>query len=733
MGKLIEYANPEQGSDSVHEFSKGNTSPWIAAPFGMTHWAPQTEEGSRFYKSTARQLQGIRATHQPSPWIGDYGHFLIMPQTGTRALGVGSQSSVFRRSDTTIRPHLFETFLGRYQTRLAMTATERCACFRFEFPVDSERRVLIQGIDGASWFRVDGQCIEGFTRGNSGGVPDGFACYMYGEIDTPIDSSCLYTDGELYGGGGEADRVGVAIDLKAGGRATLRLATSFISVAQARRNLEHEVAGQSFEALRDDNEAVWEERLGRIEIEGASEEQKQTFYSCLYRTQLFPRIWHELDQSGNPMHYSPYDGEIHQGVLYADNGFWDTHRTVYPLLSILDPQRLSEMVEGWTNAAKEGGWFPKWSSPGYRACMIGTHLDAVVADAFVKGCRDFDVDAAYAAMVKDATQVGNAEGSFGRAGVEAFDALGYVPTDEFEHAASRTMDHAYNDFCVAQVARGLGKDQEAQRFYTRALNYRNTFDSETGFARGRRRDGSFEPQFNEFEWGGAYIEGSAWQCTWAVPHDPQGLAQMMGGRQAMIAKLDQMLDLPPLFNVGNYGREIHEMTEMAAIDFGQYAHSNQPVHHVLYLYSAMGRPAKTQDSVRRVLDELYKPGPGEGFAGDDDNGEMSAWYVFSALGFYPLCPGHPTYVLGAPLFGKATLRPGTGPGGGAGETFVIEAEGNGPEAPYAQQVQLNGVPSSKLTLHHDQITQGGRLHFMMGDEAAEGKYEHADLPFSLSL
>jgi len=726
MAGLTDYANPEQGSDSVHAFSRGNTSPWIAAPFGMTHWAPQTEEGVRFYKSTARQLQGIRATHQPSPWIGDYGHFLVMPQTGPKFTSVARRSSVFKREDTTLCPHQFETFLGRYQTTVAMTATERCACFRLGFPSDKDGRILIEGIKGVSWFASEGSRFHGYTRGNCGGVPEGFACYVYGEVDAPVKGASLFVDDDPYTGANESGRVGIAIDLDTGGAVTLRIATSFISVEQAKRNFDLEVAGRSFDAIRDANRDVWEERLGRIQIEGATDEQKRTFYSCLYRTQLFPRIWHEPDESGNPIHYSPYDGEIHPGVLYADNGFWDTHRTVYSLMSILDPPRLSEMVEGWTNAAKEGGWFPKWSSPGYRACMIGTHLDAVVADAYVKGCRDFDVDAAYQAMLRDATEIGNAEGSFGRAGIQVYDAMGYVPSDQFEHAASRTMDHAYTDFCVAQVAKGLGRTADADRFYTRSLNYRNTFDRSTGFARGRRSDGTFDEPFNEFEWGDAYIEGSAWQCTWAVPHDPAGMAEEMGGRDAMLAKLDRMFVLPPTFEVGKYRCEIHEMTEMAAVDFGQYAHSNQPIHHVLYLYTAMGAPSKAQFWVRRVLNELYGSGPTDGFAGDEDNGEMSAWYVLSALGFYPMCPGHPTYALGAPLFEQATVNVGDG------KTFVVSGEWNTADTPYASEVRLNGEGITRLFLAQGDIADGGEVTFRMSDQPSVMTYRPEDLPFSLS-
>ena len=726
MDRLTDYANPEQGSDSVHAFSNGNTSPWIAAPFGMTHWAPQTEEGPRFYKSTARQLQGIRATHQPSPWIGDYGHFLVMPQVGQKLFSIGRRSSVFKRKDTTIRPHLFETYLGRYQTQVAMTSTERCGCFRFRFPSDQKVRVILGGIDKASWFQAEGRRIEGWTRGNSGGVPEGFACYVYGELDADISESARFVDEEPYGRDGEGDRVGIVVDLDRGGEVTFRIATSFISVDQAKRNLELETAGRSFDDLVEANREVWEERLGRIAIEGATDRQKRIFYSCLYRTQLFQRIWHEPDETGNPIHYSPYDGQIHQGVLYADNGFWDTHRTVYSLLSILDRPRLSEMMQGWTNAAQEGGWFPKWSSPGYRGCMIGTHLDAVVADAYTKGARDFDIERAYEAMLRDATEIGNESGSYGRAGIEEYDQLGYVPCDEFDHAASRTMDHAYNDFSIAQVARELGKTADVERFGQRAMNYRNTFDRETGFARGRKRDGSFGEAFNEFAWGGAYIEGSAWQCTWAVPHDPQGMAEMMRGREACLAKLDRMFELEPVFDIGTYGREIHEMTEMAAVEFGQYAHSNQPVHHVPYLFAALGEPSKTQYWIRRVLNELYGPGPTDGFAGDEDNGEMTAWYVFGALGFYPLCPGRPEYAIGAPLFEKAVVTPPDG------EAFVIEGIGNRSETPYAERMVLNGAPHSKLVVSQNEIAAGGALTFEMQSEATDRSYEDADLPSSMS-
>ena len=395
--------------------------------------------------------------------------------------------------------------------------------------------------------------------------------------------------------------------------------------------------------------------------------------------------------------------------------------TVYPLLALLDPERLAEIVEGWVQAYREGGWFPKWTSPGYRACMIGTHLDAVIADAVARGITGFDLETAYEAMVKNATQVGDDEGNYGRRGIEAFATLGWVPHDEVEHAAARTQDFAYNDFCVAQVARALGREEEYRRYRERAFYYRNKFNRKTGFMQGRLRDGSWDTPFDEFGWGGAYIEGSAWQCTWAVPHDAAGLIELFGGAEATVAKLDRMLELPPRFEVGSYNFEIHEMTEMAAVNFGQYAHSNQPVHHVLYLYTFAGAAHKTQYWVRRVLEELYSP---QAFCGDEDNGEMAAWYVFSALGFYPFCPGHPSYVLGSPLFQKAPVHLADD------KELVVEAPDNGADKVYVQRVDIDGAPTAAADVDHATLAAGCRLHFALGEKP--GSETLAAMPFSLS-
>ena len=725
---LLQYVNPEQGTDSVHSFSKGNTHPLVARPFGMTHWSAQTEDSPRFYQPTAQQIQGIRATHQPSPWIGDYGHFLLCPQSGRRLLGAGQRPSVFRRDQTTMSPHYLRTVFGRYRTTVELTATERCAHMRLHFPAGEARRFIIDLFEGDCQFKIDlaGSALSGYTRANSGGVPANYALYFWLEIDGPAKGGGVFSPDETWEGKNAAtgNGLGAWLELEAGADVVqVWIATSFISVEQARLNLKREIGGRDFDQVSAESAQVWNTILNRIHIEGASDRQRRTFYSCLYRAHLFPRMWYEYDRQDQPHHFSPYDGKVHPGVLYADNGFWDTHRTVYPLLAWLDPKRLGEIVEGWVQAYREGGWFPKWTSPGYRACMIGTHLDAVVADACVKGIEGFDLETAYEAMLKNATQVGDKEGNYGRRGIKAFAELGWVPHDEVEHAASRTQDFAYNDFCVAQVARALGRERDYHTYKERAFYYRNTFNGKTGFMQGRNRDGSWAEPFDEFRWGEAYIEGSAWQCTWAVGHDLSGLIELLGGPKATVDKLDRMLALEPRFEVGSYNFEIHEMTEMAAVDFGQYAHSNQPVHHALYIYTFAGAPHRTQYWVRRVLDELYSS---EAFCGDEDNGEMASWYIFSALGLYPFCPGHPSYVLGSPLFKKARVNLSNG------GQFVVDAPENSQGNVYVKAVQLNGRPHAGAAIEHSTLAAGATLHFEMSDQAVKTARQESDLPFSLS-
>ncbi len=733
MNSLVDLVNPLLGTDSTYTYSHGNTLPLISMPFGMASWSMQTRDDRWFYHPNDHQLQGIRLTHQPSPWIRDYGHVVMMPQTGQRLLTAERRSSVYRLSNTIVKPNYFKVYLGRYQTTLELSPSERCAHLRISYPSDQSARFIIESCSHESEIKIHAResIVTGWTQGNNGGVSDNFAIYFVIAFDCHLNQQDLGTfqrDSVFKGSLRRRDeRIGayIGFNLPSNQIVHVRIATSFISLKQAKINLLREIGKDSFEQTKEKAKSRWNQYLEKIQIEGQNDEQAVTFYSCLYRSFLFPRKFYEIDEKENRKHYSPYDGTIHDGVLYADNGFWDTHRTVYPLFSLLIPRQLTEILEGWTNAYCESGWFPRWSSPGHRDKMVGTHIDAVMADAVTKGIRNFNLHKAYEGLIKHASVVPD-QSAYGRASLDSYLKLGYVPIDQVPYSVSRTLDYAYCDFCIAQIAKALGKSQDYQKFIQRAFNYRNVFDPSVGFMRGKKSDGSWQEPFNEFSWGGPYVEGGPWQCSWAVPHDPRGLADLMGGKGRFIEKLDQMLAMEPFFEVGTYQKEIHEMTEMASVDFGQYAHSNQPVHHVLYMFAALGYPSKTRFWTRKVLQELYGSGC-DGFPGDEDNGEMASWYILSSMGLYQLCPGHPSYVLGNPLFKKITLNSDNG------QHVHIECKNSSNKNIYVQKVLRNNVDYPKLFITHSDLIETETLAFTMTDhESSKRVDDPANLPFSMS-
>ncbi len=729
MGFDLTDVDPLIGTDSDFYFSNGNTLPLITRPHGMVNWSPQTSQATNwFFSPRGPKLQGLRLTHQPSPWIGDYGHFTLMVQTGPVVLDPRARASAFRGDDTTIAPHRFEAFLLRYGLRVELVPTEHGGLLRIRPPDGcDELRLIIDQFSLRSRLSFDREAklLLGHSRANSGGVPEGFACHFALRCSHPVtrfhavevDPATTATTGSPAGY--------IEIETEGAREVLVEIGTSFIGEKGAVVAIRQELEGQTPATLNDQAAAEWRELLGRVQIEGASRAQRRTFYTALYRALCFPRRWYESGDGGKVRHYSPYDGSVRGGVLFADNGFWETHRTVYPLLALLYPDRLSPILDGWLNAYREGGWLPKWSSPGHRARMVGTHADAVFADAISRGVDGFSREAAHEAVYQNASRPGDPGGRFGRLGLARYEELGYVPADEQEWAVSRTLDFAYGDFCASQIAEALGERGEAQRLRRRSLSYREVFDPEVGFFRGRLADGRWQQPFDPCTWGGPFIEGSAWHYLWAVPHDPAGLARLHGGPDRLVARLEEMLATEPTFRVGTYGREIHEMTEMALAGFGQYAHCNQPVHHALYLFAAAGRPDLTQHWVRRVLNELYNDS-WTGLPGDEDNGEMSAWYVLSALGLYPLCPGDPSWVLGSPLFERAELQlPGE-------RRLVIEAPGQKPKHPYVRELSRDGEPHRRLWIGHPELLNTNTLRFAMGNEPDRRRYGPAELPFSIS-
>jgi predicted alpha-1,2-mannosidase len=690
--RAVDLVNVLQGTDSTHAFSRGNTLPIAAVPFGMAHWTLQSETRTPWmFQPGARRVQGFRCTHQLSPWLSDYGQALFLPFSGDAKLDPGAISSSWRPEDAALRPYSFKLSLLRYQTDAELVPSTRCAVIAAKNRSGLASAFFIEVVKGAEPVVRDeaNHTIRFKSTINDGGVPANFATYYVVRFAAPWQTLDVKQ---------AAGRLTITAHFGDAKTVEARIATSFISFEQAQKNLDRELGSKPIEQIRQEAMADWATHFNRMQVEGGSDRQQRTFYSCLYRALLFPRTFHEPDDSGQPQHYSAYNGKVEPGVMYADHGYWDVYRAWYPWMSIVFPERLGEILQAWVNAYKEGGWLPQFPAPGYRACMTGSLIDSLFGEAAVKGIKRFDLAAAYSGLKKHATQPGDPDKGYGRRGVEDYLKLGYCSVDHVDQAAAETVDAAYGDFCIAQVAKALGHDDDAAMFMKRSQNWKNIFDPGTGFFRGKHANGSWLEPFDAVQWGNPYVEGSAWQHRWDAPHDIDGLFAAMGGKEKAAAALEEMLTMQPVFHVGVYGQEIHEMSEMAAVNFGQYDHGNQPVHHILYLFALAGRPDRTQYWVKRVMDELYSP---ESFAGDEDTGAMAAWYLMSAMGFYPVCPAKPEYVLGRAFFPAITVRVAEG------KTLRIENRSSAGTT----RASFNGKKIDGPVLDHAALTSGGRLVF----------------------
>ncbi len=731
---MLRFVNILQGSDSEEKFSHGNTLPLVGSPWGMTDWCPQTygDNNTRwFYRPQVHKFLGFRATHQPSPFMGDYGNVLFMPETGPLVVAPGERASDYDPKAGTYRPDYMRIKLPRYGVTAELTASERCGVMRIAYEGSKEGRLVIDPA-GESFVEIVGRRFQGFTRFHSNPAPQNYAMYFVGELNRDIVRHGTFSGGTAN----ESDRptsgerIGGYVEFDTGSNRVVevRIATSHISIEQALLNLQNETSG-GFDAVRARTAAAWEENLGRIEIE-AEPEQMKTFYSCLYRALKFPHRFHEVDAEGRTVHYSPFDGKVHGGPAYVDSGLWDTFRTQFPFLSVVFPERLGEIVEGWCNAYREGGWLPQWPSPGGVGGMVGTHTDAMIADAIVKGIRGFDVPTAYAAIRRDAFDIRTDASGGGRNSMREYLALGYVPAHSSRDWVSATLDFAYDDWCVAQAAKVLGREEDYGILMRRAQNYRNLWDPSAGFMRSKNADGSWDGDVDEFAWGRGFCECSPWQGSWAVQHDAEGLSRLLGGRAALASKLDKLFDQRPVFHLGDHGGVIHEMREMEAIKFGQWAQNNQPSFHLPYLYAAAGQPWKMEGWTRKACAELYGSEPQHGYPGDEDNGSSSAWYLLSALGFYPLTPGHPSYVLTSPVVRKATMRFPNG------KSFVISAPhnggNNGGKTVFVQKRSLNAREHTKTWISHSDIVNGGSLDVELGEKPKERMLAEDEFPYSAS-
>lgn len=730
-----EMVNPLMGTDSKYSFSNGNTYPAITLPWGMNCWTPQTGTNGYGWQYTyaADKIRGFKQTHQPSPWMGDYGQFSIMPMTGKLQVNEEKRASWFSHKAEIAKPYYYKVYLADHDVLTEITPTERCAMFRLTFPRSDSSFLLVDAFDRGSYLRIipEQNKIMGYTTRNRGGVPANFKDYFVIYSDKPFAITYVVDDSLLIPGKNEISsthaQAVVGFSTQKGEQVHLRIASSFISYEQAERNLQQEVAQQNFNQVSLKAKQAWNTELSRIKIEGGSEEQQKTFYSCLYRMLQFPRKFYEYDEHGRVVHYSPYNGNIDTGYLFTDTGFWDTFRSLFPFLTLMYPELESRILQGLANTYRESGWLPEWASPGHRRTMIGSNSASVISDAYLKGIRGYDLDILYEALMKNTENVGPIN-TLGRDGVQEYNRLGYVPADIYGGSAAKTLEFAYADFCLYRINLALKKPQDVvARFAGRLANYKNLFDPNYKLMRGRNKDGSFQNGFNPLKWGGEFVEGNAWHYSWSVFHDFAGLSKLMGGDRVMEQMLDSVFDQPPVFDGSAYrGGVIHEMTEMQVMNMGQYAHGNQPIQHMIYIYNYCGAPWKAQYRVRDVMQKLYRP-TADGYCGDEDNGQTSAWYVFSSLGFYPVCPGTNQYVIGSPLFTKATLQLANG------KKFVISAPENSYKNLYIQSADLRGIPYAKNYLEHADITKGGVLHFRMGNKPAVNRsIAKAARPYSFS-
>lgn len=719
-----DLVNPLMGSMSEYALSTGNTYPAVALPWGMNFFTPQTgKNGDGWtYCYTAHKISGIKQTHQPSPWINDYGQFSLFPESGDPEFDQQKRASWFSHKSEIARPYLYKVYLADYDITTEITPTMRAAMMRVTYPQTERASIILDLFDEKSEVEVNGNIVTGFTTKNSGGVPENFKNYFILTFSHPVKKFSQCPSGAIIEFGA----------MHRGEQVCVSIASSFISTQQAQLNL-NELQGRSFDQLCSDAKEIWNQTLGVVDIEDDNIDNLRTFYTCLYRSVLFPRSFYEIDANGEVVHYSPYNGQVVKGYMFTDSGFWDTFRSLFPLLNLLYPEQNLRMQEGLVNTYKESGFLPEWASPGHRGCMVGNNSASIVADAYLLGQKVQDPEALWAAVVHGANNVHPKVSSTGRRGYEFYNKLGYIPydvSDQFGHInenVARTLEYAYDDWCIYQLGKALGKSKkELAQYRKNAMNYRNVFDTETNLMRGRNQDGTFQSPFSPLKWGDAFTEGNSWHYSWSVFHDVAGLIDLMGGEATFNQMLDSVFNVAPSFDASYYGGVIHEIREMQVMNMGNYAHGNQPAQHIIYLYNWSSQPWKTQYWGRETMLKLYSPTP-DGYCGDEDNGQTSAWYVFSALGFYPVCPASGEYALGAPLFKKATLNLSNG------NTVTISAPNNELSTPYVNRLSVNGNIYDRNYITYDLLNQGALLDYQMGKEPNYSRGIAADSkPYSFS-
>ena len=730
----VDYVSTLVGTQSKFELSTGNTYPATALPWGMNFWTPQTGkmEDGWAYTYDADKIRGFKQTHQPSPWMNDYGQFAIMPITGGLVFDQDRRASWFSHKAEVAKPYYYKVYLADHDVTTELAPTERAVMFRFTYPETKNAYVIVDAFDKGSYVKVipEENKIIGYSTKNSGGVPENFKNYFVIQFDKPFTFVSTVFENNILPNETEAkgNHTGAVIGFatKKGEIVHARVASSFISPEQAELNLK-ELGKNSFDQLVANGREIWNREMSKIEIEDDNIDKLRTFYSCLYRSMLFPRSFYEIDAKGQVMHYSPYNGEVRPGYMFTDTGFWDTFRCLFPFLNLMYPSMNQKMQEGLVNTYKESGFLPEWASPGHRDCMVGNNSASVVADAYIKGLRGYDIETLWEALKHGANAHLRGTAS-GRLGYESYNQLGYVANNiGIGQNVARTLEYAYNDWAIYTLGKKLGKPESEIDIYKKhALNYKNVYHPERKLMVGKDNKGVFNPNFDAVDWSGEFCEGNSWHWSFCVFHDPQGLINLMGGKKEFNAMMDSVFVIPGKLGMESRGM-IHEMREMQVMNMGQYAHGNQPIQHMVYLYNYSSEPWKAQYWIREIMNKLYTAGP-DGYCGDEDNGQTSAWYVFSALGFYPVCPGTDEYIIGTPLFKSAKLHLENG------KTITIKADNNQLDNRYIKEMKVNGKSQTRNFLTHDQLIKGANIQFQMSPvpNKQRGTTEK-DVPYSLSF
>jgi predicted alpha-1,2-mannosidase len=733
-----------RGTNSSGSFSRGNNFPATAVPHGFNFWTPMTDAGSGSWLysyqgdndgSNLPELQAFAVSHEPSPWMGDRQTFQVFPSTGTNT-NRGARALPFHHSNEVAKPHYYGvTFDNGLKAEIA--PTDHAAMFRFTFPGDS-RNVIFDNVDnGGASLTIDkaDNAVTGWSDVRSGLSNGATRMFVYATFDQPIDASGMTrgrTGWVSFGSGGSRT-------------VNMRIATSFISLDQAKHNLALEITpAATFDDVAQRAQKQWDDQLGVLTVKGANEDQLETLYSNLYRLNLYPNSafenagtaaapqWMHAVQSSTtspPSSPTQTGADVKPGKVYVNNGFWDTYRTVWPGYSFFYPDQAGELVDGFLQQYRDGGWVARWSSPGYANLMTGTSSDVAFADAAVKGIRGFDTTDAYDAALKNATVAppGNPfDPNVGRKGLIEAEFLGYAPT-RVNEGVSWSLESDINDYGISNMAAMLAKDnsrspaarkrfrEEADYFQSRATNYVNLFDPRIGFFQGKDEQGNWHMSPDQFDprvWGSDhdFTETDGWNFAFHAPQDGQGLANLYGGRDKLAKKLDDFFSTPETARFpGSYGGTIHEMIEARDVRMGQWGLSNQVSHHIPWMYDYVGQPYKAQAITREALRRTFTGSEvGEGYPGDEDNGEMSTWYLFASLGLYPLQMGSDNYVIGSPLFDEATLKlPG-------GRTLTVKADNNSADNVYVQDLKFNGATYNKTFISQSDLQKGGTLQFTMG-------------------